>query len=131
MLASSDELKATYLEKMVSGVWTGTITLAEPGAGSDLAAVRNRGRATRATAPTRSSARRSSSPATDMAEHRHLVLAVRRPAPEGVGGISLFVVPKFMVNADGSARCPQRCLVRVDRAQARHPRQPGGRDGLR
>jgi len=58
LTAGSDELKATYLEKLVSGQWTGTMNLTEPQAGSDLAMVRSRAE----TAPTRCSAPRSSSP---------------------------------------------------------------------
>ncbi|GBG03499.1 acyl-CoA dehydrogenase [Azospira sp. I13] len=104
MTAGSDELKQKYLPKMVSGEWTGTMNLTEPNAGSDLAAVRTR-----------------AEPQGDgtykifgqkifitYGEHNmtdniiHLVLARLPNAPEGVKGISLFVVPKFMVKDDGS-----------------------------
>lgn len=104
MTAGSDELKQKYLPKMVSGEWTGTMNLTEPNAGSDLAAVRTR-----------------AEPQGDgtykifgqkifitYGEHNmtdniiHLVLARLPNAPEGVKGISLFVVPKFMVGDDGS-----------------------------
>ena len=104
VLRGSDELKATYLEKMVSGVWTGTMNLTEPNAGSDLAAVR-----TRAEPQADGSYRIYGQKIFitygehDMAENIvHLVLARTPDAPEGVKGISLFVVPKFLVNADGS-----------------------------
>ena len=103
-LAGSDEVKTTYLEKMVSGVWTGTMNLTEPSAGSDLAAVR-----TRAEPQADGSYKIFGQKIFitygdhDMAENLvHLVLARTPTAPEGVKGISLFVVPKFMVNADGS-----------------------------
>jgi alkylation response protein AidB-like acyl-CoA dehydrogenase len=103
-LAGSDEVKTTYLEKMVSGVWTGTMNLTEPSAGSDLAAVR-----TRAEPQADGSFKIFGQKIFitygdhDMAENLvHLVLARTPTAPEGVKGISLFVVPKFMVNADGS-----------------------------
>jgi len=104
MTAGSDTLKQKFLPKMVSGEWTGTMNLTEPNAGSDLAAVRTR-----------------AEPQADgtykifgqkifitYGEHDlagnivHLVLARTPHAPDGVKGISLFAVPKFLVNADGS-----------------------------
>ncbi|MFV0662879.1 acyl-CoA dehydrogenase [Denitromonas sp.] len=104
MLRGTDEQKAVYLTKMVSGEWTGTMNLTEPQAGSDLAAVRTR-----------------AEPQADgsykvfgqkifitYGEHDltdnivHLVLARLPDAPEGVKGISLFLVPKFMVDAEGT-----------------------------
>ena len=103
-LCGTDEQKSTYLTRMVTGEWTGTMNLTEPQAGSDLAAVRTK-----------------AEPQADgsykvfgqkifitYGEHDltdnivHLVLGRLPDAPEGVKGISLFVVPKFMVNADGS-----------------------------
>ncbi len=104
VLSGSDELKKIYLEKMVSGAWTGTMNLTEPSAGSDLAAVR-----TRAEPQADGSYRIFGQKIFitygdhDMAENIiHLVLARTPTAPEGVKGISLFVVPKFMVNENGS-----------------------------
>ncbi|HMS27713.1 MAG TPA: acyl-CoA dehydrogenase, partial [Burkholderiaceae bacterium] len=104
IIAGSQEMKDTYLEKLVDGTWTGTMNLTEPQAGSDLALVRSR-----------------AEPQADgtykvfgtkifitWGEHDmvdniiHLVLARVPGAPEGVKGISLFVVPKFLVNKDGS-----------------------------
>jgi alkylation response protein AidB-like acyl-CoA dehydrogenase len=104
VLAGSDELKATFLEKMVSGVWTGTMNLTEPNAGSDLAAVRSKAE------PQADGSYKIFGQKIfitygehDMADNIvHLVLARTPTAPEGVKGISLFVVPKFMVNADGT-----------------------------
>jgi len=114
LTCASDELKATYLAKMVSGEWTGTMNLTEPQAGSDLALLRSR-----------------AEPQTDgsykifgqkifitYGEHDltdnvvHLVLARLPDAPAGVRGISLFLVPKVLVNADGSlgARNDVRCV---------------------
>ncbi|MGV7210389.1 acyl-CoA dehydrogenase [Oxalobacteraceae bacterium A2-2] len=114
LTAGSDEQKAIYLEKLVSGEWTGTMNLTEPQAGSDLAAVRTR-----------------AEPQADgtykifgtkifitYGEHDfsdnivHLVLARTPTAPAGVKGISLFIVPKFLVNADGSlgARNDAHCV---------------------
>ncbi|MGM0693373.1 MAG: acyl-CoA dehydrogenase [Pseudomonadota bacterium] len=103
----SDEQQATYLPKLVEGTWTGTMNLTEPQAGSDLSKVRTR-----------------AVPCPDeegdhyrlfgqkiyitWGEHDaaeniiHLVLARKPDAPEGNRGISLFLVPKFLVNADGS-----------------------------
>jgi alkylation response protein AidB-like acyl-CoA dehydrogenase len=104
LTAGSDELKTIYLEKLVSGEWTGTMNLTEPQAGSDLAAVR-----TRAEPQADGSYKVFGTKIFitwgehDMAENIiHLVLARVVGAPDGVKGISLFVVPKFMVNKDGS-----------------------------
>ena len=114
LTAGSDELKATYLEKLVSGQWTGTMNLTEPQAGSDLAAVRSRAE------PQIDGSYKVFGTKIfitwgehDMAENIvHLVLARVTGAPEGVKGISLFVVPKFMVNTDGSlgARNDVHCV---------------------
>ncbi|NJM44202.1 MAG: acyl-CoA dehydrogenase [Brachymonas sp.] len=103
LTAGSDELKATYLEKLVSGQWTGTMNLTEPQAGSDLALVRTRAE------PLPDGSYKIFGTKIyitygehDMAENIvHLVLARVQGAPEGVKGISLFVVPKFMVGKDG------------------------------
>ena len=114
LTAGSDELKAVYLEKLVSGEWTGTMNLTEPQAGSDLAAVR-----TRAEPQADGSYKVFGTKIYitygehDMAENIvHLVLARASGAPEGVKGISLFVVPKFLVNADGTlgARNDVHCV---------------------
>ncbi len=100
---ATEELKAAYLEKLISGQWSGTMCLTEPQAGSDLSSLTTR-----------------AEPAGDrylitgrkifitwgdhpMAENIvHLVLARLPDAPPGVKGISLFIVPKYKVNADGS-----------------------------
>ena len=115
LTAGSPELQQTYIPNMISGQWTGTMNLTEPQAGSDLAAVRTR-------AEPQPDGTLSSIFGTkifitygehDMAENIvHLVLARVTGAPEGVKGISLFVVPKFMVNADGSlgARNDVHCV---------------------
>ncbi|MBA3773161.1 MAG: acyl-CoA dehydrogenase [Ramlibacter sp.] len=104
LTAGSDDLKAVYLENLVSGKWTGTMNLTEPQAGSDLALVR-----TRAEPQPDGSYKVFGTKIFitygdhDMAENIvHLVLARVTGAPEGVKGISLFVVPKFMVGKDGS-----------------------------
>ncbi|UUZ63951.1 acyl-CoA dehydrogenase [Polaromonas sp. P1-6] len=114
LTAGSDELKAVYLEKLVSGEWTGTMNLTEPQAGSDLAMVRSRAE------PQAGGSYKVFGTKIfitygehDMAENIvHLVLARVTGAPEGVKGISLFVVPKFMVNKDGSlgARNDVHCV---------------------
>jgi 3-(methylthio)propanoyl-CoA dehydrogenase len=112
--AGSDELKAIYLEKLVSGQWTGTMNLTEPQAGSDLAAVRSRAEPQPdGTYKVFGTKIYITYGEHDMAENIvHLVLARVTGAPEGVKGISLFVVPKFMVNADGSpgARNDVHCV---------------------
>ncbi len=114
LTAGSDELKATYLENLVSGKWTGTMNLTEPQAGSDLAMVRTRA------APQADGTYKVFGTKIfitygehDMAENIvHLVLARVVGAPEGVKGISLFVCPKCMVNTDGSlgARNDVHCV---------------------
>jgi len=113
-LCGSDALKATFLARMVSGEWTGTMNLTEPQAGTDLASVRTRAE------PQGDGTYRVFGQKIfitygehDMAENIvHLVLARTPNAPEGVKGISLFIVPKFLVNADGSlgARNDARCV---------------------
>jgi len=100
----SDEQQKTYIPPMVQGRWTGTMNLTEPQAGSDLALVRTRA------VPQPDGTYRVSGQKIfitygehDLAENIvHLVLARTPDAPEGVKGISLFIVPKFLPNADGS-----------------------------
>jgi 3-(methylthio)propanoyl-CoA dehydrogenase len=114
LTAGSDELKATYLEKLVSGQWTGTMNLTEPQAGSDLALVRTRAEPLPdGTYKVFGTKIYITYGEHDMAENIvHLVLARVQGAPEGVKGISLFVVPKFMVGKDGSlgARNDVHCV---------------------
>jgi 3-(methylthio)propanoyl-CoA dehydrogenase len=114
-LAGSDSLKATYLHKLVSGEWGGTMNLTEPQAGSDLAATR-----TRAEPQADGSYRIFGQKIfISYGEHEltpnivHLVLARLPDAPAGVKGISMFVVPKILVNTDGSlgARNDVRCIA--------------------
>jgi len=111
--SGADALKETYLTRMIAGEWTGTMNLTEPGAGSDLAQIR-----TRAERAGDGSYRITGSKIFitygehDLTENiLHLVLARRPRAPAGTRGISLFLVPKFLVNADGSlgARNDVRC----------------------
>ena len=104
LVAGSDAQKNSYLANLISGKWTGTMNLTEPQAGSDLALVRTRavpqGDGTFKISGTKIYITYGEH---DMAENIvHLVLARTPDAPEGVKGISLFVVPKFLVNADGS-----------------------------
>ena len=114
LTAGSDELKAIYLEKLISGEWTGTMNLTEPQAGSDLALVRSRAEPQ----PDGSYKVFGTKIFITYGEHDmadnivHLVLARVTGAPEGIKGISLFVVPKVMVNKDGSlgARNDVHCV---------------------
>ena len=101
---ASDAIKHTYLEKMISGVWPATMNLTESGAGSDLAEMRTRAeRAGDGTYRIFGQKIFITYGEHDMAENIvHLVLARLPDAPAGTRGISLFVVPKFMVNDDGS-----------------------------
>lgn len=104
LTAGSDVQKNTYLSNLVAGKWTGTMNLTEPQAGSDLALVRTKavpcGDGTYKIYGTKIFITYGEH---DMADNIvHLVLARTPDAPEGVKGISLFVVPKYLVNADGS-----------------------------
>ena len=100
----NEELKRTYLPKMVSGEWTGTMNLTEPHAGSDLSQLK-----TRAVKHADGSYRLTGTKIFitygdhEMTENIiHLVLARLPDAPHGTRGISLFLVPKYLVNKDGS-----------------------------
>ncbi len=114
LTCASDELKATYLEKMVTGEWTGTMNLTEPQAGSDLALIRSRAEP-QADGSYKVFGQKIfiSYGDHDMTDNIvHLVLARLPDAPAGVKGISMFLVQKFMVNADGSlgARNDAHCV---------------------
>jgi len=100
----SDEQKQTFVPKMAEGLWTGTMNLTEPHCGTDLGLLRTKA------VPTGSGSYKISGQKIfisagehDMAENIiHLVLARIEGAPEGVKGISLFIVPKFKLDADGN-----------------------------
>ncbi|WP_448189161.1 acyl-CoA dehydrogenase C-terminal domain-containing protein [Azospirillum sp. sgz301742] len=106
-LYGSDQQKAHYLPKMVSGEWTGTMNLTEPQAGSDLAAVRTKA------VPAGDHFLVSGQKIFitygdhDLAENIiHLVLARLPDAPAGVKGISLFLVPKYLTDDNGAITTP-------------------------
>ncbi|MDG0853480.1 acyl-CoA dehydrogenase [Roseateles puraquae] len=114
LTAGSPEQQATFIPPLLEGRWTGTMNLTEPQAGSDLALVRTRAEpqpdGTYKIFGTKIFITYGEH---DMAENIvHLVLARVVGAPEGVKGISLFIVPKFLVNADGSlgARNDAHCV---------------------
>lgn len=100
----SDELKATYLPKMITGEWTGVMGLTEPQSGTDLGLIRTKAEPNGDGSFNITGGKIFISCGEhDGAENIiHLVLAKLPDAPPGVKGISLFVVPKFLVNADGS-----------------------------
>ncbi|MEK9278985.1 MULTISPECIES: acyl-CoA dehydrogenase [unclassified Bradyrhizobium] len=100
----SEELKRIYLEKLVTGEWTGTMQLTEPQAGSDVGALRTRAeRQADGTYRIKGTKIFITYGEHDMTDNIvHFVLARLPDAPAGTKGISLFLVPKFMVNADGS-----------------------------
>jgi len=113
LLRGSDRQKQAYLPHMVQGTWTGTMNLTEPQAGSDLAQIKSRA------VPEGDHYRVFGQKIFitwgdhDMAENIvHLVLARTPDAPPGVKGISLFIVPKFLLKDDGSlgARNDVRCI---------------------
>jgi alkylation response protein AidB-like acyl-CoA dehydrogenase len=104
LVKGSDAQKATYLPNMIAGKWSGTMNLTEPQCGTDLGLIR-----TRAEPQPDGSHRLTggkifiSAGEHDLTENIiHLVLARTTGAPDGVKGISLFIVPKFLVNPDGS-----------------------------
>ncbi len=109
----SDELKADYMEKLVYGTWTGTMNLTEPNAGSDLGRIQTKA------VPMGDHYRITGTKIYitfgehDLSENIiHMVLARVKGAPEGVRGISLFVVPKFLIKNDKSLgkRNDLRCI---------------------
>ena len=103
LLRGSEEQKKTYLPKMVEGIWSGTMNLTEPQAGSDLGLLRTRADREGDYYRIRGQKIFITYGDQDITENIvHLVLARTPDAPEGVRGISLFIVPKFLVNADGS-----------------------------
>jgi acyl-CoA dehydrogenase len=100
----SDELKRAYLEKLVTGEWTGTMQLTEPQAGSDVGALRTRAeRAGDGTYRIKGQKIFITYGEHDLTENIiHFVLARLPDAPPGTRGISLFLVPKFLLNRDGT-----------------------------
>jgi acyl-CoA dehydrogenase len=100
----SDALKKIYLDKLISGEWTGTMQLTEPQAGSDVGALRSRAEpASDGTYRIKGAKIFITYGDHDMTDNIvHFVLARLPDAPVGTKGISLFLIPKFLVNADGS-----------------------------
>src|SRR5881394_3037611 len=113
LVRASDELKQRYIPNMVTGKWTGTMNLTEPHCGTDLGLLKTRADPN----PDGSYSITGTKIFISSGEHDlseniiHLVLAKIAGAPDNVKGISLFVVPKFLVNDDGSigARNPLSC----------------------
>ncbi|MDQ7247264.1 acyl-CoA dehydrogenase [Dongia sedimenti] len=104
-LHGTPEQKSTYLPKMISGQWTGTMNLTEPQAGSDLGAIRSRAEPTAEDGVYRLTGQKIfiTYGEHDFTENIvHFVLARLPDAPAGSKGISLFIVPKFLPNADGT-----------------------------
>ena len=120
--------KRTYLPKLVSGEWTGTMNLTEPQAGSDLGALRTRAeRAGDGTYRITGQKIFITYGEHDLTDNIvHLVLARLPDAPPGTRGISLFLVPKFLVNADGTlgARNDVRCAFASSTSSASTARRP-------
>jgi hypothetical protein len=104
LVKGSDEQKATYVPKMIAGEWGGTMNLTEPHCGTDLGLIRTRavpnGDGSYAVTGTKIFISSGEHDLTD--NIIHLVLAKTPDAPDSVKGISLFIVPKFIVNEDGS-----------------------------
>ena len=121
----TDEQKRTYLPKMIAGEWTGTMNLTEPHCGTDLGLIR-----TKAVPPADGSyAITGQKIFISAGEHDltdnivHLVLARIEGAPAGTKGISLFLVPKFLADADGTLGARNGVVLRLDRAEDGHSRQ--------
>ena len=104
LVKASDELKHTYVPKMVTGQWTGTMNLTEPHCGTDLGLLKTKAEPNEDGSYSITGTKIFiSSGEHDLSENIiHLVLAKISGAPDNVKGISLFVVPKYLVNADGS-----------------------------
>lgn len=111
--SANDAQKALFLPPMIEGRWTGTMNLTEPQAGTDLAAIKSRAIPNGDHYLITGQKIYITYGEHDMAENIiHLVLARTPDAPEGVKGISVFIVPKFLVNPDGSlgVRNDVKCL---------------------
>lgn len=110
---ASDELKQLYLPKLVDGTWSGTMCLTEPQCGTDLGMIRTKAEPQEdGTYKISGTKIFISAGEHDLTENIiHLVLARRPDAPPGIKGISMFLVPKFLVNDDGTlgARNGARC----------------------
>lgn len=109
----TDAQKATYARKLISGIWTGAMCLTEPQAGSDVGALRTRAERDGDVYRIRGQKIFITFGEHDMAENIvHLVLARLPDAPAGTRGISLFIVPKFLPDADGNPgeRNDMRCI---------------------
>jgi alkylation response protein AidB-like acyl-CoA dehydrogenase len=113
LVKGTDEQKAMYVPKMVAGTWTGTMNLTEPHCGTDLGLIKTKAEPNDDGSYAISGTKIFiSSGEHDLSENIiHLVLAKIAGAPDNVKGISLFVVPKFLVNEDGSVgeRNPVTC----------------------
>lgn len=104
LVKGSDEQKATYVPKMVAGDWSGTMNLTEPHCGTDLGLIRTKAEPNDDGSYAITGTKIFISAGDhDLTENIiHLVLARTTDAPQGIKGISLFIVPKFVVNEDGS-----------------------------
>ncbi|WP_308517525.1 acyl-CoA dehydrogenase C-terminal domain-containing protein [Sphingomonas flavescens] len=104
LVKGSDELKQKFVPTMITGKWTGTMNLTEPHCGTDLGLLKTKAEENPDGSYSITGTKIFiSSGEHDLAENIiHLVLAKRAGAPDNVKGISLFVVPKFLVNDDGS-----------------------------
>jgi len=109
----SDEQKGTWLPKLISGEWTGTMNLTEPGAGSDVGALKTKAERSGDHYLIRGQKIFITYGEHDLTDNTvHMVLARTPDAPAGGKGISLFIVPKVLINSDGSpgARNDLRCV---------------------
>ena len=129
----SAEQKARYLPKLISGEWAGTMNLTEPQCGTDLGQLRCRA-VPQADGSYQITGTKIfiSAGEHDLTDNIiHLVLARIEGAPAGTKGISLFIVPKFLLGGRWRAGRAQCRVVRIDRREDGHPRQRHLRDELR
>ena len=125
LVKGTDEQKAKYLPNMVGGRWTGTMNLTEPHCGTDLGLLKTSADPN----PDGSYSLTGTKIFISSGEHDlseniiHMVIAKIAGAPDNVKGISLFLVPKFLVNEDGVARRAQWRQLRLHRKEDGHPRQ--------
>ena len=133
LVKGTDEQKAKYLPNMVGGRWTGTMNLTEPHCGTDLGLLKTRADPN----PDGSYSLTGTKIFISSGEHDlteniiHMVIAKIAGAPDNVKGISLFLVPKFLVNEDGSLGERNTRQLRLHREEDGHPRQFDLRHELR
>ena len=133
----SPDQKAAYLAKLISGEWSGTMNLTEPQAGSDVGALRTAATPIATGEHVGKYAIKGTKIYITWGDHElagnviHLVLARTPGAPAGTRGISLFVVPKYLVSSDGAPGWPSEFTWNLGTTNSEMPRVPAGAAGVR